>query len=60
MQSAFNADDDFVPFFGAVARLNPCLSFSPVHGEAHVPGRHLNALLTAEEVLGVEVEELSV
>ena len=36
------------------------LGFSPVHSEAHVPGRHLNGLLTAEEVLGVEVSEEAV
>ena len=29
------------------------LGFSPVHSEAHVPGRHLNGLLTAASLVEV-------
>jgi hypothetical protein len=57
MGQVFNADDDGIPFFGSELRPNPRLSFSSVHSEAHVPGRHLNALLNAEDVLGVPVPD---
>ena len=55
MGSVFNADDGDIPFFGSEARPNPQLKFSGVHAEAHVPGRHLNALLNAEDAAGVAV-----
>ena len=48
MQRVFNADDDQMPFFGSTVRPEAALSFSSWHSEAHVPGRHLNALLNAE------------
>ena len=35
----------------------PALAWSEFHSEAHVPGRHLNALLAAEGVAGVEIDE---
>jgi len=57
MSSIFNADDDGRPFFASQAWPNPRLGFSRVHCESHVPGRHLMALLHAEEVLGVDVRE---
>jgi hypothetical protein len=58
MGSAFNADDPRgVAFFDAVALPEPRLSFSDVHSEAHVPGRHLNGLLAAEGLAGVVVDE---
>ena len=47
MASVFNADDDDIPFFRSEVWPDPHLAFSSVHSEAHVPGRHLNALLTA-------------
>jgi hypothetical protein len=50
MGQMFNADDDGVPFFGSTLYPEARLSFSPYHSESHVPGRHLNALLTAEAV----------
>lgn len=55
MGRVFNADDHDIPFFGSVLRPEARLSFSSCHSEAHVPGRHLNALLNAEEAIGVEV-----
>ncbi len=57
MQHVFNADDKDIPFFGSRVRPDAALSFSWAHSEAHVPGRHLNALLTAEAALGVELDE---
>ena len=60
MQSVFNADDDRIPFFGSEVFPHPRLSFSYAHSEAHVPGRHLNALLRAEAVLGIQLDEKAV
>jgi hypothetical protein len=56
MQSTFNADDNHVPFFGSTAWPYAALWFEPSLSEAHVPGRHLNALLTAEAVAGVALD----
>ena len=58
MCSVFNSDDDQpVPFFGSQVRPEAALSFSWAHSEAHVPGRHLNALLNAEDAVGVHLFE---
>ena len=57
MCSVFNADDDDVPFFGSRVWPEAYLSFSTSASEAHVPGRHLNALLNAENVLGLNLEQ---
>ncbi len=57
MQNVFNADDNDIPFFGSRVRPEARLSFSWAHSESHVPGRHLNALLTAEATLGVTLDE---
>ena len=59
MASVFNADDNDVPFFGSQVWPDPHLAFSSVHDESHVPGRHLNALLTAES-LGFSIDEEAV
>ena len=60
MSKVFNADDNDIPFFGSEVLPNPRLSFSNIHSESHVPGRHLNALLTAEDVAGVSISEEAV
>jgi len=60
MASVFNADDNEIPFFGSEVLPNPRLGFSSVHSESHVPGRHLNALLAAEEIAGVSIDEEAV
>jgi hypothetical protein len=60
MQSVFNADDNFVPFFGSTVWPEAALWFSPDLSECHVPGRHLNALLEAEAVAGVEVDPVAI
>lgn len=57
MQRVFNADDKDIPFFGSRVRPEAALSFSWAHSESHVPGRHLNALLNAEDALGVPLDE---
>ena len=60
MCSVFNADDDDIPFFGSQVWPEARLSFSQAHSESHVPGRHLNALLNAEDAVGVELDEACV
>jgi hypothetical protein len=61
MERVFDGDDPRgVAFFDAVAWPEPRLSFSPVHSEAHMPGRHLNALLSAEGRLGIEADPVAV
>ena len=60
MQNIFNADDNFVPFFGSTVWPHAALWFSPDLSECHVPGRHLNALLTAEAVAGIEIDPVAV
>lgn len=57
MGSVFNADDGDIPFFRSAVRPQAYLGFSDSFSEAHVPGRHLNALLTAEEVLEESADE---
>jgi len=57
MCSVFNADDNDIPFFGSSVLPEARLSFSPGHTEAHVPGRHLNALLNAENAAGMSIDE---
>ena len=54
MCNVFNADDDGVPFFRAIVRPDVFLGVSM---EDHIPGRHLNAVLNAEDAVGVEVDE---
>ncbi len=60
MQSVFNADDGGIPFFKSIVLPRAYLAFHEIHGESHVPGRHLNGLLTAADVLGVKVDESAV
>ena len=60
MSNVFNADDNEIPFFKSEVLPNPRLSFSNIHSESHVPGRHLNALLTAEDTAGVSISEEAV
>jgi len=57
MSSVFDRDDNDVPFFGSEVWPNAQLSFFKFHSEAHVPGRHLNALLNAEDAFGIHVDE---
>ena len=59
MASVFNADDNDIPFFGSQVRPHPYLSGGGI-AEAHVPGRHLNALLNAEDATGIDIDEAAV
>ena len=59
MQSVFNADDVNVPFGGSVVRPRMATRFGAL-GEAHITGRHLNALLNAEDAAGIELCEAAV
>ena len=59
MSRAFNADDGDMPFFSA--RVRPVAEMRDTNGpEAHVPGRHLNALLNAEDAAGIVIDERAV
>jgi hypothetical protein len=60
MQNVFNADDNDIPFFSSRVRPDAYLGFSGAHTEAHIPGRHLNALLNAEDAIGIELDESAV
>jgi len=57
MCSVFNSVDNDIPSFGCTVWPEAGLSFSPAHSEAHVPGRHLNALLNTQETTSVKIEE---
>ena len=57
MQNVFNADDNNVPFFRSLIQPEVLLGFSSAHSESHVPGRHLNGLLEAEDVVGLRIDE---
>ena len=54
MSSAFNSDDGDIPYGGASVRPVAALGGS---SEAHSPGRHLNALLNAEDAAGIRLDE---
>ena len=60
MQNVFNADDNNVPFFRSFVWPEPKLAFHPYLSEAHVPGRHLNGLLNAEDAVDVRLDERAV
>ena len=56
MSHVFNADDHDIPFFGSsIDEQSSGLWFNDSHSEAHIPGRHLNALLNAEHVLDLKI-----
>lgn len=57
MQLMFNADDGDIPYFRVIVRPDVYLDMSL---EDHVPGRHLNALLNAEDATGIEIDEAAV
>lgn len=60
MSNVFNADDNDIPFFGSTVLPEARLSFSSGASESHVPGRHLNALLNAEDAVGLEIDERAI
>jgi hypothetical protein len=60
MSNVFNADDNNVPFFGVEVLPQARMYFYPQYSEAHVPGRHLNALLNARNAANVNVDEQAI
>lgn len=57
MGQVFNRDDNDIPFMSSCVWPKARFSYSAYHAECHIPGRHLNALLTAEALCGVEMDE---
>ena len=57
MSRVFDERHNYSPYFGAYLRPTAFLKFSNIYSDAHVPGRHLNALLTAEDAVGVVIQE---
>jgi len=60
MGNVFNADDNNIPFFFTSALNKVEFAFNDSFSEAHVPGRHLNALLSAEAMAGISISEEAV
>ncbi|MCY4527330.1 MAG: hypothetical protein OXB89_12075 [Anaerolineaceae bacterium] len=60
MARGFNRHDSDRPFFSAFVRPAARLGWSGHYSDAHVPGRHLNALIAAKVYLGVEIDEEAV
>lgn len=56
MTRGFNRHDADHPFFSAFIRPAARLGWSGYYSDAHVPGRHLNALVAAGKVMGVEID----
>ncbi len=54
MCKSLNADDGDIPYGSARVRPEAGLGGS---SEAHSPGRHLNAVLNAEDAAGIELDE---
>ena len=59
MQRVFNPNDDNCPYFDARAWPSDEVGFGfmSLYTEAHVPGRHLLALLDAEDAVGASVSD---
>ncbi|NLZ56475.1 MAG: hypothetical protein GX900_07420 [Clostridiaceae bacterium] len=57
MGNVFNRDDRDIPFMQSLAWPDARFEYSEYHAESHIPGRHLNALLTAEAIVGIHADE---
>ena len=57
MSRLFNTDDNNMPYQRTGLLPETDLRWSPTGSEAHVPGRHLNALLSAEDAAGIDIDE---
>ncbi|MFO8006136.1 MAG: hypothetical protein R6V05_00205 [Candidatus Brocadiia bacterium] len=57
MCNVFDADDNDTPFFISEVWPEPHFGFFALFSDTHVPGRHLYALLSAEDAVGVEMDE---
>ncbi len=60
MTRAFNRHDVDRPFFSAFVRPAARLVWSNHYSDAHVPGRHLNALVAAKTHLALEIDDEAV
>ena len=57
MGQVFNPADNGYPYMYTRIWPDGWLGFSPYHGAIQLSGRHLDALLAAEDVLGIEADE---
>lgn len=57
MGQVFNPADNGYPYMYTRIWPDGWLGFSPYHGAVQLAGRHLDALLAAEDALGVELDE---
>ncbi len=57
MGHVFNPGDNGYPYMYTRIWPDGWLGFSPYHGAIQLSGRHLDALLAAEDALGVELDE---
>ena len=57
MTRGFNRHDADRPYFSACIRPTACLGWSNFYSDAHVPGRHLNALVAARRYMNVDIDE---
>ena len=57
MGNVFNPADNGYPYMYTRIWPDGWLGFSPYHGAIQLSGRHLDALLAAEDALGIELDE---
>ncbi len=57
MGNVFNKDDNDIPFMHTSLWPKARFGYSDKHAESHVPGRHLNALIAAERLVGISIDE---
>ncbi|MDE2768160.1 MAG: hypothetical protein OXO54_12545 [Chloroflexota bacterium] len=57
MGQVFNPEDNGYPYMYTRIWPDGWLGFSPYHGAIQLSGRHLDALLAAEDALGIEIHE---
>lgn len=60
MGQVFNPADNGYPYMYTRIWPDGWLGFSPYHGAIQLSGRHLDALLAAEDVLGIKADEVVV
>ena len=57
MERIFNSDDDNFPYMMAHVRPEAYFDFNSSYSDTNLPGRHLNALLNAEDAAGIALNE---
>ena len=60
MGRVFNSEDEDRPYWGSRVWPEARFGFFWPNADGHVPGRHLNALLNAEDAVGVKIDEESI